>query len=248
MKNDATMYETFFDLGGWSLWEMERLIRKGLRIRTPGERIGYLSERFLGIPYRPSTMVGGPDTDEALVINLAGVDCFTFLDYIEAMRRAETCEQFKDRLREVRYRSGTVSYKTRNHFFSDWALFNSDFTVDVTVQTGGGRAVTVEKMLNRTDGGDCYLPGIEAVARVISYIPSGEIDETIMGKLNTGDYLGIYAEVAGLDVSHVGIIIKRTGGTVFRHASSSQAQRKVLDENLVDYLRDRPGIVVLRPR
>jgi hypothetical protein len=67
-----------------------------------------------------------------------------------------------------------------------------------------------------------------------------------MTGLRTGDYAGLYTEKSGLDVSHVGIIIKERGATLLRHASS--LQKKVIDQDLVKYLTDKPGLVVLRPK
>nr|WP_273968370.1 N-acetylmuramoyl-L-alanine amidase-like domain-containing protein [Enterobacter cancerogenus] len=39
---------------------------------------------FLGTPYQADTLIGGPGTLEALVVNFNGVDCFTLADYVEA--------------------------------------------------------------------------------------------------------------------------------------------------------------------
>ena len=68
-----------------------------------------------------------------------------------------------------------------------------------------------------------------------------------MNSLKTGDYIGIYSTVHGLDVSHVGIVI-RDGETIFlRHASSQKKYRKVIDQDLKEYILNKPGIIVLRP-
>ena len=41
--------------------------------------------------------------------------------------------------------------------------------------------------------------------------------------------------------------INTPGGPVLRNASSLAANNKVVDSSLVDYLKNVPGIVVLRP-
>jgi hypothetical protein len=64
--------------------------------------------------------------------------------------------------------------------------------------------------------------------------------------LRSGDYVGIYSEHAGLDVSHTGLIVKKSGQVLLRHASSRSNVKRVLDEDLLDYLRDKPGLVVYR--
>ena len=76
-------------------------------------------------------------------------------------------------------------------------------------------------------------------------MPSGLVDRGVLGSLRTGDYVGIYTEAEGLDVSHVGIIIRDGRRLLFRHASS--VKRKVLDQDFLPYINGKSGIVVLRP-
>jgi hypothetical protein len=91
------------------------------------------------------------------------------------------------------------------------------------------------------------LPGLPIVRRTIAYIPSQRIDSSVRGRLRTGDYIGAYAEDAGLDVTHIGIFIDTPGGPFLRNASSLRINNKVVDSPLLDYLKTVPGIVVLRP-
>jgi hypothetical protein len=62
-----------------------------------------------------------------------------------------------------------------------------------------------------------------------------------------GDYTGIYSDLKGLDVSHVGIIIKDGVNVYLRHASSQKEYSKVIDQDFRKYMVDKPGIIVLRP-
>lgn len=50
----------------------------------------------------------------------------------------------------------------------------------------------------------------------------------------------------GLDVSHTGIVIRAGDAVWFRNASSLSANRKVVDTPFLNYMRSKPGIVVLR--
>ena len=68
-----------------------------------------------------------------------------------------------------------------------------------------------------------------------------------MSKLKTGDFAGIYTDKEGLDVSHTGIIIKKGGKVFLRHASSREKNQKVVDEELSEYMQNKPGLVVYRP-
>jgi hypothetical protein len=234
--------------GRWSEDDLARLIREAACIEDVGERIAFLSGHFLGADYRESTLIGGAEIPEKLVINFEGIDCFTFLDYVEAMRLSRNFSEFKDNLKKVRYQSGAVGYVQRNHFFTDWIDFNKEFVEDITGEVGGQKIRKADKSLNIREDGTFFLEGINPREREIFFIPAESIDETVIARLQNGDYAGIYTKKEGLDVSHVGIIIKKEGKTILRHASSLEANRKVVDQDLKEYLTDKPGLLLLRAK
>jgi hypothetical protein len=237
------------DLGRWTEVELAKVIGEASMIEDAGLRVTFLSGFFLGLKYRESTLIGDCNTVEAFVINLSGVDCFTFIDYIEAMRLSDSFESFLKNLKQVRYRGSILDYWNRKHFFTDWTAYEPTFVDDLTTQIGSGRFKSIVKMLNLKENGTNLLPGIEPVQRTINYIPPENIDETVLRELKTGDYAGIYSPAQGLDVSHVGIIIKKDGNTVtFRHASSDRKFRKVFDQDFQEYVSEKPGLIIFRPR
>jgi hypothetical protein len=244
---DAGDYKEVINTGSWSIPQLDNLLARASRISDSPARIEFLSRQFSGTPYKAATLIGDQQTQEALVINLAGVDCFTFIDYVEAMRRSTSFAAFKENLRRVRYQNGVVDYKNRNHFFSDWILFNKDGIEDVTGTIGAGKAKMAVKLLNSAEGSQPLLPGIAARKREVIYIPSELIDAKILSRLTTGDYLGVYTAQENLDVSHVGIVIRKGPRILFRHASSQERYRRVIDQDLKTYLLHKPGIVILRP-
>ncbi len=235
-------------LGKFSQGELDQIIRKSSLISETGDRIDFLSRQFLGIDYAESTLIGDVNTPEVFVINLEGVDCFTFIEYIEAMRLSSSYTSFEFNLKRVRYSAGIVGFMNRNHFFTDWKEFNRDFVDDVTEEIGGGKIMGVQKTLNEKEDGTYFLPGILPVRREVRYVPSGLIDISSFDKLRTGDYIGIYSGLQGLDVSHVGIIIKSKDNIFLRHASSQKEYRKVVDQDFKIYVTDKLGIIVLRPK
>jgi hypothetical protein len=230
-------------LGSWSTGELEQMLAAASAMPGLPARIDFISGRFLGVPYGESTLIGSPDVPEVFVINLQAVDCFTYLDYVESMRLSRTFSEFRRHLRRLRYKSGTVAYETRHHFFTDWAA--SVRVQDVTGVIGREKAAAVVKTLNRKGGGGSILPGIPPVERKIVFIPADRLDEQALDGLRTGDYIGIYAPAEGLDVSHVGICIRRENRILLRHASS--IAQKVIDQDFKPYIEGKPGIVVLRP-
>lgn len=234
------------DLGRWTEESLDGFLREAAALPDIPGRIAFLSGRFLGLPYQPHTLVGGPDRDEEFVINLASVDCFTLLDYVEAMRRSGSFDAFIANLRDIRYREGEVDYASRNHFFTDWIERGRGFVRDVTADIGAGKAERVKKTLNRREDGTPYLRGIPEAVRDLFVIPAEHMTGEVIAGLVTGDYLGIYALDPGLDVTHVGIVI-RNSGDFLRHASSAKGVRKVVDQPLGEYLSGKPGIIVIRP-
>jgi len=227
------------------LGDLLRARNDAVRKQTPSLAES-VSRQFLGVPYGANTLVGSPAQPEELVVNVEAVDCFTYADYVEALKRADDREEFVDRLIDVRYKDGVVGFRTRKHFFTDWSAATPAIATDVTADLGA-KSVTVAKRLNRKDAGGVYLPGLPEVPREITYIPSGQVDDTVADGLRTGDYIGAYAEDGGLDVTHVGIFVDTPNGPAVRNASSLRTNNKVVDDPFFDYVRTVPGIVVLRP-
>ncbi len=233
------------NLGKWDEVKLQELIKE--KPSTTEGQIEFLSAKFLGTPYEANTLTGDINTPEVFTVNLEGMDCFTYIDYVEAMRLSENTDEFRGNLQNIRYRSGNVAFEDRNHFFSDWPTQNSRNVRDVTYQIGGKKTVEVEKNLNLKSDGSKFLPGIPVVNRKIYYIPASRIDDDLLNKLHTGDYVGIYTDIEGLDVTHTGIIIKKDAGVYLRHASSKKKNQKVVDEDFKGYVQNTPGVVIFRP-
>ncbi|HOE16293.1 MAG TPA: DUF1460 domain-containing protein [Syntrophorhabdaceae bacterium] len=234
-------------LGKWTEERLDRLIAEGSGIADAGERIEFLSRQFLGTPYREGTLIGDAREPEVFVVDLHEVDCFTLLDYIEAMRRSPSFGAFKENLVKVRYRDGAVSHHARNHFFTDWRRYNENFIEDVTGQFSPFWSRKVQKMLNRKEDGTLFVKGVAPALRTLSYIPADTINSETTDSLRTGDYIGIYTDAPGLDVTHVGIFIRKSGVLYLRHASSAKGVRQVTDQGFMRYIATKPGIIVLRP-
>ncbi|WP_338495315.1 DUF1460 domain-containing protein [Erwinia aphidicola] len=238
-------YKTIMD--GVTAEKVNKIIRTDV-IPSSGENhgdvISRVSSAFLGTPYLADTLIGGPGTPEALVVNFNGVDCFTLADYVEALTRSDDQKSFLHNLTEVRYTGGNVDYLSRRHFFSDWFTTAPRNARDVTADISPDYA-TADKQLNRKPDGGVH-PGAGHSPRRINYIPGKAISQQVLDRLKTGDYVGVYSPLDGLDVSHVGIVVRHDGQVWFRNASSLAANRKVVDSPFLEYMRAKPGIVVLR--
>jgi len=233
-------------LGKWNQDNLEGIIKA--KPGTTDRQIEFLSAKFLGTPYEANTLTGDINTPEVFTVNLEGMDCFTYIDYVEAMRLSKNVDDFRGNLQNIRYQDGNVAFENRNHFFSDWPTQNSKNVRDVTFEIGGTKTIEVKKKLNIKSDGSKFLPGIPVANRRIYYIPTSEIDDDLLNKLHTGDYVGIYTDIEGLDVTHTGIIIKKDDGIYLRHASSRKKNYKVVDEDLKQYIQNTPGMVIFRPQ
>lgn len=212
---------------------------------THGEKISRISSAFLGARYRGDTLIGGPDKAEVLVIDFNEVDCTTFIDNVEALSRSRGKKTFLKNLIRIRYFDGKIDYRHRRHFFSDWFSRSPRIARDVTAEISS-ETVTHHKVLNRRPDGGAYVAGIGFSPRELRYIPAAAITENIVSRLKTGDYVGVYSLTNQEDVSHVGIVVRHDGRVWFRNASSLPANRKVVDSLFLNYMRSKPGIIVLR--
>lgn len=235
------------NLGDWTEEALSNLIQESKNLSGTGEQVNVISEKFLGTPYKGNTLVGSNDTREKLTVHLAGLDCFTYIDYVEAARLSDSYDTFLSTLQDTRYKYGIAEFQYRNHFFSDWKKHNSDKVADVTKEIGGDAAVSVEKQLNQKKDGSVFLEGIPVTLRAITYIPSTAITKEVVGNLQTGDYIGIYTDIDGLDVTHTGIFIRNDSGTYLRHASSREGVQQVIDDDFLTYTKDKSGILIYRP-
>lgn len=243
------------NLGNWDKAYINQFIKESKALSSTEKQIEFLSGKFLGIKYDANTLKGAVNIPEKFVVNLAKVDCFTYIDYVEALRLSNSYEDFLHKLINVRYQNDNITYKKRNHFFTDWIKYNK--VEDVTKKIGGVKTVTIPKILNKKKDGEKFLLEIHTRDIIINYIPSDNFDKNIMSKLKTGDYVGSYAgkkDLYWLDVTHTGIIIQKKTGTYFRNATSRNqmnngaAGNQVLDIKLQEFLDRVDGLIVLRPQ
>jgi len=239
------------DLGRFSEEKINQILKEANSLENREKKMEYLSEQFLGVPYKRIKIdrISENDDREYLVVDLSTVDCMTYIEYLEALSRSKDFDDFVDNLRKVRYKFGIVRYSTRNHYFTDWIDFNG--YKDIGKEIAPDKAITVKKHLNFSREKGVMLKGAWIQTREFSYIPSEKFDREVISKLKTGDMVGAYAygdKYDWLDVTHVGIIVKKGDKTYFRNASSLKRYNKVVDIPLEKYLKRVKGLVILRKK
>lgn len=206
------------------------------------DKIIRISEFFLNTPYTKGSISKIAEEEQKLTVDLEGVDCMTFLEYLEALRLSKDQETFIDNLRGIRYFNGIVSFQNRRHFFSDWDTIPT--LENVTKEIGEQCCRTILKELNRINGKENLIEGLPIKVKRIVYIPTNEISR-ILDKITSVYYCGFFTSKQGLDVKHVGLLMRDKKDITLRHASSTKG--KVVDESFTKYALKKEGIILFKP-
>lgn len=231
-----------------------------------GEIMVSIGSFFIGTPYVAHALeVPG---SEHLVVNLRALDCTTFVESVLALSRCvrlgtPTFDAFTHELQRIRYRNGEIrGYPSRLHYFIDWVGDNEKKGIvkNVTRAMGG---VTVTKPIDfMTTHRDGYrqLADEENVKAIIpveqglsasgfSVIAKQRI-AAIQEKLGSGDILGLVTSIKGIDVSHIGLVVRSGRTAHFLHAPLSGGAVQLSEKTLPDYVSGigkATGIIVARP-
>lgn len=206
------------------------------------DKIIRISEFFLNIPYTKGSISKIAEKEQKLTVDLEGVDCMTFLEYLEALRLSNDQETFINNLRWIRYVNGIVSFQNRRHFFSDWDTIST--LENVTTEIGEQGYKTTLKELNKINERENLIEGLPIKIKRINYIPTHEISR-ILDKITSVYYCGFFTSKQGLDVIHVGLLMRDNQNITLRHASSIKG--KVVDESFTDYTLNKEGIILFKP-
>ncbi len=233
-----------------------------------GEVITVIAKSFIGTNYDAHTLEKGDK--ETLVVNLTGLDCYTFLESSLALARCvksgkTSFEEYLKEIENIRYRDGKMKeYPSRLHYFSDWIyeMNKREIGKDITQEIGGiPYDKKIDFMSTHVDAykqlkdNPKFVKEIEAVEKAINsrkyfYIPNDEI-EKVEGKIHSGDILGITTNINGLDISHTGIAYRADDGRIhLLHAPNVGYKVQISEKPLAEYLKGnkkQTGIMVLRP-
>jgi hypothetical protein len=233
---------------------------------TVGEAMIVTGKQFLDTPYEASTLELG--TPEALVVNLRGLDCTTFVENVLAISRMKIAgqkdwESYLQTLEQIRYRDGGIQgYPSRLHYFTDWIRDNQEkgLVKDITAEIGG---ISVVKQINFMGthpelypalGQEDHLEKIRNIeaslsSRALYVLPAEEVTGR-EGSLRDGDIIALATSIQGLDVTHTGIALRRSDGRVHLLHASTEGAVVISEEPLSEYLKKikgNTGIIVARP-
>ncbi len=239
----------------------------GERNSETGDLMIKIAELFMGTPYVAHTLETG--VDEKLVINLRELDCTTLAENVLALARTiksgnRDFEGFVTEMERIRYRRGhRDGYLSRLHYFSDWIFDNNEKGIVKEVAGEIAQVMYPNRVDFMSKHPDSYQvlktnPGLIELLKVhesaisdrtVWYIPKESIQE-IENQLRDGDIVALTTSIAGLDVTHVGLVAWKDGRTRLIHASSKEMKVVLTNETLVEYLKNSKsttGIMVARP-
>ncbi len=103
------------------------------------KRLDLISQQLLNKPYLLGSLGEGVEGkfDQFPLYRADAFDCETFVDTVLAIALAQNPSGFKQCIKQIRYRSGQVSFLARNHFTDlDWNRNNQQqgFVKDITEQ------------------------------------------------------------------------------------------------------------------
>lgn len=209
-------------------------------------RVIAVAKASLGTPYVDGPLGEGPGAahDDDPLIDLAHVDCVTFVEQTLALAAAHSYEEASDLLQQIRYKDGIIDYGTRNHFFiADWIVNNrfarevtSDLAVACVQET---RTIGRHKFFELTKATE-YLDTAVDQPMTVAYVPvSGAADvEPNLPDLALIVFIG---KLDWLFASHCGLYIRDEGQGLLYHASS--VKDKVITVPFTDYMKGNSTIV-----
>jgi hypothetical protein len=226
-----------------------------------------IGRTFLGTPYVGQTLENGKE--ERLMVNLRELDCTTFAENCLALALTVKSgksgfKQFTKELEKIRYRQGKRDgYPSRLHYFSDWIHDNGQkgLISEPAANFGSPLHMHVNFMSSHPDSYPVLkdhpelVPVLAEQEKTISerhyFFLKKEDVSFNEDKLNEGDIVGLTTTIAGLDMTHVGILVKQNGRIHLLHASSALGKVVISEEPLSDLLMNKKsytGIMIARPQ
>ena len=213
-----------------------------LHAETPPfeQRVEAVAIAALAAPYADGPLGEGPDGkyDKDPLMDLAHVDCVTYVEQTIALAASTSYQEAFDTLQRIRYKNGRIAFETRNHFMiADWVA-NNAFCRDATSQLGVPTK-TVSRTISRKGFFErVKIPelGQDAPDELIelAYIPSAEV-ESAVEKLPSPAVIVFIGKIDWLFALHCGLFVRESPDSAKLYHASSKAG-KVVAVDLAEYL------------
>lgn len=234
--------------------------------RPISELVVEIGLSFLGTPYVAATLENG--ADEKMVVNLRELDCTTFAENCLALARTVKLRKtdfssFVNELERIRYRDGIRNqYPSRLHYFSEWIHNNhKKGIINESSNLEGEKSMKIINFMSTHPASYPVLkehpeliPAIAEQEKELSktgfmYFPKSNLTN-LYQHLQHGDIIGLTSSIEGVDVNHVGIILKKGNEFYLLHAPLSGKKVLVSDGPITDFIKPESknsGIMIARP-
>jgi cell wall-associated NlpC family hydrolase len=212
------------------------------RAQPVAVRVDSISRQFLGRPYVTNPLIGSVDVPEVFIAGIDGIrggfDCVTYMETVVARAYARNSKDYASFLRRIRYESGRVDWKRRNHYMTNWIRNNAHAGL-VQPLNFGTASITKRRRLN-------MVPGLPSQNQQFSCVPKHRLGK-VAGRIQSGDLIFFASTRPHLDVYHCGIVIRDGKRLLMRHATRSQGG--VVEQDLSTFLKANrmAGIIIARP-
>ena len=254
-ENDTTKINTLLENG------------KKSNLKTANELVVFYANQLLNTPYVAHTLEG---ESELLTINIDELDCTTFVETLYALARTTLSNRtswrdYANNLESVRYRNGVMSdYSSRLHYISDWIINNStrDNVKDITPNFAKCKYLvkTIDFMSKNRDAYPSLkdstifekIKYFENAFRShrFPYIKKEDVNaKNSFATFKSGDFIAMVTNIKGLDISHLGIVIKENNELYFINASMGGGKVQLEKHTFYEYLnriRSCIGVRVFR--
>lgn len=212
------------------------------RVQPVAARVESISRQFLGRPYVTNPLIGSVDTPETFIAGIDGIrggfDCVTYVETVIARSYSHNAKDYGLFLRRIRYQSGRVDWKRRNHYMTNWIRNNARAGL-VRQLDFGTASITKQRQLD-------MVPGLPPQKQRFSCVPKRGLGK-IANDIQSGDLIFFASTRPHLDVYHCGIVIRDGERLLMRHASRSQGG--VVEQELSNFLKANrmAGVILVRP-
>lgn len=229
------------------------------------DRIGALSELFVGVPYTDLPLGDGESGPEpGPLFRTDGVDCQTYVETVLAMANAGSLGQAKSILDDIRYADGKPSFQTRNHFTeAQWLPANTrkGYLADGVPALDRRAPVSTLTLVKEQWA---QAPALKRLASAnipdgkyrVRYLPLDQVlkhaKEIAPGTVSMVVRENDPARV--VRITHMGFVVRTRDGLAIRHASTGK-EHAVIDEPLEAFVQRQTefkkwkvaGIALARP-
>lgn len=244
---------------------MQYAISHKLNQKPMGEIIQAIAVKLLNAKYKAGLL--DQDEKERLIISFTEFDCLIFVETVLALTRGIAIEKydyqtFTDHIIQERYRNGKMNnYCDRLHYFYEWIQDNEKRGIvqNITEKLGGiknkkklnfmsSNREKYPQMVNNEANYQCIVNREKKLEEIpMSYIPKNKI-KSIYPQLQPGDIIGVTTNIAGLDVTHTGLVYQQNKNIGLIHASPAGKVTIAPDlHRYVNNVAKATGIVIARP-